>query len=314
MKHPSQYKIIIDCDPGIDDTAALILSFFEPKFDIKLITTVSGNRTVDICTRNTLHLLEKFGLNIPVCEGHSEPMERPRKDATHIHGDQGLGQYIPSDPEKLKPISGPAEDRIYEIIKENPNEIILMLFGPHTNAGHLFKKYPDAVNLLRGVIFEGGSPFGYKNTKPYISFNISSDPEAANIVFTSGIKKLLMIPSELGRRHAYIPYDRVMKYKDYSEVGKFVQTIYNEYWERGFEDKRIATNDSCEVFALLKPEYFKHMKGHITVDLEDAPGKTFIDFKSKNPNVTVLMKANRRKINNFIDKKYKSLKDVEVYK
>ena len=314
MKQPLKQNVIIDCDPGVDDSAALILAFLEPSIDIQLITTVSGNRTLEICTRNTLHLLERFNLDIPVVMGAAKPLNRERKDATHIHGVEGLGKYIPPEkPRYKKAITDvSAEDSMYKIIKENPNEIILMVFGPHTNAANLLTKYPDAAGLLKGLIFQGGSPFGYKKTKPHISFNISSDPEAANIVFNSGIKKIIMIPSELGRRHAYVPYEHTMNYPNLGDVGKFVYEMYDQHWEPGFDDKRVATNDTCEIMCLLKPQYFKPMKGYITVDLEDSPGKTFIDFKSKTPNITVLMKANGRKINKYIDKKYASAKDLKL--
>ena len=310
---PLKHKVIIDCDPGVDDSAALVLAFLEPSIDIKMISVVAGNRTLEICTRNVLHILEKFNLDIPVCKGAEKPLNRNRKDATHIHGVEGMGDYIPPEQPKYKTtMPGNVEDNMYKIIKENPNEIILLVFGPHTNAAKLLTKYPDAAGLLKGLVFEGGSPFGYKKTKPHISFNISSDPEAANIVFTSGIKKIVMIPSELGRLHAHVPYERVMNYRNFGDIGQFVYSMYDNHWEPGFEDKRIATNDTCEIMSLIKPQYFKPMNGRITVDLEDAPGKTFIDFKSKNPNVTVLMKANGRKINNYIDKRFNLSKDRKL--
>ena len=76
MKTTEKQKLIIDTDPGVDDVAALMLAFFEDQFDIKLLTTNSGNRPIEITTRNTLHLLEKYGLDIPVAQGAAKPLCR----------------------------------------------------------------------------------------------------------------------------------------------------------------------------------------------------------------------------------------------
>ena len=149
MKKQETLKLIVDTDPGVDDVAALMYAFFEDKFDIKLLTTNSGNRPIEITTRNTLHLLEKYGLDIPVAKGAEKPLCRERLDAAHIHGLEGMGTYLPQEPKHLKCVEGSAEDNMFRVIKENPNEITLCLLGPQTNAALLFKKYPEASKLLK---------------------------------------------------------------------------------------------------------------------------------------------------------------------
>jgi len=207
-----KHKIILDCDVGVDDTEALLIALFDPSIDIKLVTTVSGNRPIEIVTRNTLHVLEKFNfLDIPVSKGADRPFNpnRPRKDASYIHLESGLGRYQPSEPKKLKCIDGTAWDNMYKVIKENPHEIIVVLNGPHTNFAHLLEKHPDVKNLVKQVIFMGGAPYGHKKFKNHISFNISSDPEAVEMVLNSGID-ILMVPSQMGREYAYRPYEEIM--------------------------------------------------------------------------------------------------------
>ena len=90
-----KYKVIIDADPGIDDSMALVFALFNDEIDIELLTTVAGNKKLSICTRNTLHILEKFGFNIPVAKGAKSALCRKSKDASHIHKKTGMGGYTP---------------------------------------------------------------------------------------------------------------------------------------------------------------------------------------------------------------------------
>ena len=311
MKKIEKQKLIIDTDPGVDDVAALMLALFEDRFDIKLLTTNAGNRPSEITTRNTLHLLEKYGLDIPVCRGAEKPLCRERLDATHIHGVEGMGTYVPEEPKCLKCIEGSVEDNMFKVIKENPNEITLCLLGPQTNAGLLFKKYPEAAKLLKQIIFMGGSPYGYKKTKPHISFNISSDPEAVDIVLQSGAK-IVMVPSELGRRVTHLTYEQVMELSKMNDSGRFLLELYKEYWEPGFEDQRVATNDTCAFMYLVDPKMFKAKRGDISVDLVETPGKTTIDF-SRHGKSLILMGANRRKSFKMIKQSIKRLDDFKFY-
>lgn len=311
MKKQEKTKLIIDTDPGVDDIAALMLGLFEDKFDTKLITTNSGNRSIDITTRNTLHFLEKYGLDIPVCRGAEKPLTRERLDAAHIHGYEGMGTYIPSEPKKLKCIEGSAPDNMMRVIKENPHEITLVLLGPQTNAALLLQKYPEAATLLKQIIFMGGSPYGYKKTKPHISFNISSDPEACDIVLKSGVP-IVMVPSELGRRVTHLTYDQVMEISKLNDSGKFMLEMYQEYWEPGFEDQRVATNDTCAFLYLVDPKIFKAKRGDIHVDTTETPGKTTIDF-SRHGKSIILLNANGKKSFKLIKDSILRLNDFKFY-
>lgn len=311
MKKFEKQKLIIDTDPGVDDVAALMLALFEDRFDIKLLTTNAGNRPSAITTRNTLHLLEKYGLDIPVCRGAEKPLRRERLDAAHIHGIEGMGTYSPEEPKRLKCIEGSVEDNMFKVIKQNPHEITLCLLGPQTNAALLLTKHPEAAGLLKQIIFMGGSPFGYKKTKPHISFNISSDPEAVDIVLKCGAK-IIMVPSELGRRVTHLNYEQVMELSKMNDSGKFLLELYNQYWEPGFEDKRIATNDTCVFEYLLSPRMFKVKRGDIFVDLDKTPGKTIINF-SRHGKSLILMGANKRKSFKMIKQSVKRLDSFKFY-
>ena len=196
---------IIDCDPGVDDVAAIALSLYDRIMDIKLITTVNGNLDLNTVTRNTLHVLEKFKrTDIPVAMGADKPMGRSMPNASFIHQKNGMGGYTPPEKVKTKPIEASAVEAMYEVIKQHPNDISLILLGPHTNAAQLIKTHPDVVHMIDRIYCEGCSAYGNKiekHWKTYISFNASTDAEALKIVMESGIP-ITIIPSRMGRELA----------------------------------------------------------------------------------------------------------------
>lgn len=303
-------KVILDTDPGVDDSIALMFFTHDPRFDIKLITTVSGNRPVEINSRNAMHLLEKFGkVDIPVAIGASKPLCRKRKDASFIHSATGMGHYTPIDPLQIKPIDEPAHEAMYRTIMENKNEIVVCLLGPHTNMAKCLMEHPDCAQYIKQIIYEGGSPYGYNGIAPHISFNASSDPEAMKTVLESGVP-IVMIPSEMGRTHTYLSYKQVMKIEKRNEVGKFVGTMFDAYWEPGYSDKRIAMNDSCIYFYLIDPKMFKAYRTNIDIDAKEFPGKTVMDF-NKDGNVLILMSAKKNKSFNYLYKLIKSFDDFK---
>lgn len=308
-KTDDRIKVIIDTDPGVDDATAVLLALLDKRLDIKLFTTASGNRPIEIGTKNMLYLLEKFGFKHPVSKGANKPLKRQRKDAAFLHGYGGLGGYKHKKPVTTKCIAGVAEDNMYKLLKKYPGEITLVILGAQTNIALLLQKYPDAKNLIKQIVYMGGSPYGYKKTKPHISFNISSDPEAFQIVLDSGIP-LVMVPSELGRNEFYLSEKQVEEIENMNDFGAFLSKMYEIYWEPGYKDRRIAMNDSCAILYLTEPKLFKHSMGDVTVDLEDAPGKTIIDFHRKGK-VKVLMKGNRKKAYNYFKGVVKSMDDYK---
>ena len=166
MEEIKKVKCIIDCDPGVDDTAAIALSLYDRIMDIKLITTVNGNLDIETVTRNVLHVLEKFNrTDIPVAKGASKPLGKSMPNAAFIHQKSGLGGYNPPEKVKTKPITKSAVDAMYEIINEYPNEVVILSLGPHTNTGTLIKEHPDVVGKIKHIYCEGCSAYGNKIEK-----------------------------------------------------------------------------------------------------------------------------------------------------
>ena len=275
-----KYKVIIDTDPGVDDAACLIYAFFDENIDIKLMTTVVGNTSLDKTTRNLLHLLDLFGLNLPVARGASKAMERQSINAEFIHQEEGLGGYEPPETSDRRLLDKHAVIAMRDIIMQGDGDIVPIVLGPQTNLGLLISNFPEVVKKIPKIVFMGGSPFGHPTYPDHISFNLSSDPEAFKIVLDSKIP-LIMIPSDLGRRKAHLDEEFVNKLATMNDAGKLLSKMYSKYWEPGYPDKRVATNDTLALFALVYPKMFKTERVSVSVNTSDAPGKTLIDFNGK---------------------------------
>ena len=310
-------KVIIDTDPGVDDAACLVYALFDKRLDIKLLTTVVGNVSVETSTRNLLHLLDKFGLDFPVAKGAAKAMCRVSPTAEHVHSKEGLGGYIPPETVDRPILEEDAVEAMYRVLNEGDGDIIPLILGPHTNIAMLIQKHPDIVKKIPKIVFMGGSPFGVGKFASHISFNISSDPEAFKIVLDSNIP-LVMVPSSIGRNKAYISERYANTIKNMNEVGAFLFEMYDKYWEHGYPDKRIATNDTCAYIYLTHPLIFRTRKISLTVDTDEAPGKTVADFR-KRGNVTLVTGLLRnifllildRKLHRFDKFKFNDVKKIK---
>jgi len=184
-------KVIIDTDPGIDDAMAILLALKSPELKVEAITTVSGNVHVDLGTENALRILEiaEAG-HIPVAKGMTSPLTRKLETAEHIHGTGGLGDAV-LPPPKLRPHKLHAIDMIIEKVKASPGEITLVPIGPLTNVATAFLMEPGIIKQIKEIILMGGAfavtSYGCGNASAVAEFNIYVDPEAAKIVFNSGL-------------------------------------------------------------------------------------------------------------------------------
>ncbi|HXT35657.1 MAG TPA: nucleoside hydrolase [Chloroflexota bacterium] len=178
--------IILDCDPGHDDAVALLLSAGSPAIDLRLVTVVAGNQTLDRTLRNALGVLTVAGAtHIPVAAGADRPLVRPRIVAGNIHGESGLDGPVMPEP-TIQPSSRHAVDLIIEIIQGSPGAITVVPTGPLTNIALALRMAPAIAFQIKEIVLMGGS-IGLGNTTPAAEFNIHADPEAAAIVFGSGV-------------------------------------------------------------------------------------------------------------------------------
>jgi len=179
-------RVIIDTDPGVDDAFALLLAMRSPELKIEAITAVAGNVPLDITLPNALRMVEISGrTDIPVAAGAKAPLMRRLVSAAYAHGNNGLGGAVFPEP-KLKPMEVPAAELIRQIVHEYPHEVTLITLGPLTNVAAALNSDDELAGLIKGLTMMGGSLSG-GNITPAAEFNIYVDPEAAHIVFQSGI-------------------------------------------------------------------------------------------------------------------------------
>ncbi len=177
--------VMLDCDTGVDDAIAIMLAKRLPQFKVLGITTVAGNVELEKTTANTLRVLEIIGWDIPVYRGADKPTYRDQVIAKYIHGENGLGGLELPLPQKMVE-ELPAWDAIYNEAVKHKGELELIAVGPLTNLGLAFIKYKELPKLVKRIVIMGGSAT-IGNVTPSAEFNIFADPEAADIVFCSGV-------------------------------------------------------------------------------------------------------------------------------
>ncbi len=157
-----------------------------PELKIEAITPVAGNVPLELTLPNALRMVEIAGrTDIPVAAGARAPLVRRLVTATYAHGENGLGGAVFPEP-KTKPVATPAAEMIREIVRKYPGEVTLITIGPLTNVATALSADPELASMVQGLIMMGGSLSG-GNITPAAEFNIYVDPEAARIVFQSGI-------------------------------------------------------------------------------------------------------------------------------
>ena len=178
-------RVIIDTDPGIDDAMAIHYAFAHPGLEVIGLTTVFGNVTTEIATRNALVLAEMADYLCIVAEGAAAPMvQAPRVPAFHVHGAEGFGDILSGTPNWTRD-PRPAAQLICETIASSPGEISLIALGPLTNLSLALQENPEIVKQVAEVIIMGGALDVPGNASPYAEANIINDPHAADAVFAA---------------------------------------------------------------------------------------------------------------------------------
>lgn len=182
MKH----EIIFDCDPGHDDAIALLMAFASKKIEVLAVTVIGGNQTLEKTVNNTRRVLSFANVSCRIAAGCSKPLFRDLIIAPEVHGESGLdGPELPASDLPVDPKH--AVEVMKEILEDAQNPITLVATGPLTNLGLLLSTYPEIKPKIKDIAIMGGAVVG-GNWTPAAEFNILVDPEAAHIVFSSGIK------------------------------------------------------------------------------------------------------------------------------
>ena len=177
--------VILDCDPGVDDAIAFLLAKQLPQLNVLAITSVAGNVGLEHTTYNALGLVEFLDWNVPVYRGAAGPVFRKRVEAVAVHGSNGMAGFdLPHTRSAVEGVN--AWDAIHRYALEQQGMLEIIAIGPLTNLAMAFLKYSDLPQLIKRIVIMGGST-ATGNTTPAAEFNIYADPEAADIVFCSGV-------------------------------------------------------------------------------------------------------------------------------
>src|SRR5712692_6124230 len=261
------FRVIIDTDPGVDDALALLLAMRSPELKIEAITPVAGNVPLELTLPNALRLVEIAGrIDIPVAAGARGPLVRRLVTATYAHGENGLGGAVFPEP-TTKPVAEPAAEYIRRIVRKYPREVTLITLGPLTNIATALSSDPELAGMVRGLTMMGGSLSG-GNITPAAEFNIYVDPEAARIVFQSGIP-ITMVGLDVTRKTSLTEeHVRVLEGAPNpvsQAAAKIGRNAINHNRERGF---LVGPNmhDSLAVAAFLDPTILKWQEYYVDVE------------------------------------------------
>ena len=179
-------RFLIDTDTGSDDAVALVMALTNPEIRVEAITVVAGNVPLEQGVQNALYTVELTGANVPVYQGMGAPLLRPHESAQHVHGSDGMGD-IGLDVYGRRPAPEHATDVLQETINRYPGEITLVTLGPLTNVALALLRDQSLAGKVSNCVIMGGTGRGHGNVTPVAEYNIWVDPEAAQIVFESGI-------------------------------------------------------------------------------------------------------------------------------
>jgi len=285
-------EVILDVDTGIDDAVAIALATYSRKLNVKLITTIAGNLSVNQVTKNTLNFLQAINKSkIPVAIGENKPLEREKDDSIQAHGKKGLGKFK-FPPLEIKAIQKPAFEKMHEVIQKSKGKMIIIALGPLTNVAKLLLTYPEDMEKIDYILISGGLLHDSKRN-PYLSFNIMQDPESARYVLKSG-EKIIICPSNHGHE-AFLTLDEVEKTRTMNKTGEMLEFIFRSYKDRHVK-VGIATHDPCAVAYAAHPEIFKTEDMYVHIRFLQKQQTGVIDFdKNRTPNMKVATEINVKK-------------------
>jgi purine nucleosidase len=270
-------RIILDCDPGIDDALAIAFAYGHPGIDLVGITTVAGNVGLVKTTANALAVCEFIGAGgTPVTAGCAGPLLRPALDARQVHGDSGLGGAV-LPPAAASPHDGHAIDYLIETVRAAPGEITLVATGPLTNIALAVQREPRLADWVRRFVIMGGSA-GRGNVTPAAEYNIWADPEAAAAVFRAGWTVTMLgldVTLRTGASDAVL-----RRMGELGPLGTRLLLPALEQYRSVREPGGPPVHDVCAVAWVAEPDLFGLIPARVQVELtgQFTAGMTVTDF------------------------------------
>lgn len=296
MEQKIKRKVVIDCDPGIDDSLALMLAVSSEELDIRGITIVCGNGPVDMGFGNAKKILKQMGrLDIPVFLGEERPLKRAYQDALDTHGADALGEsFLPEVPGYENAQS--AVDFLIAGAREGGLSIIAL--GPLTNLARMLERDREAFSMLEEIVSMGGSFRSHGNCSPVAEYNYWVDPDAAAAVYAAAGelgKEIAMVGLDVTRRIVLTP--NVLSYMERMnpETGGFIGKITKFYLDFHWEQEKLigcVINDPLAVAYFLDRSLCSGIRAYTQVETGGlSAGQTIVDaagFYRRAPNALIL--------------------------
>lgn len=294
-------KVIIDCDPGIDDSLALMLALSSPELEVLGITIVYGNVPTNFGAENALKVLKLMDrLDIPVYLGQNEPLSREYISAQDTHGMDGLGETNYTLVDSVRPKDG-AVNFITETLSKNKDVSIIAL-GPLGNIAKAIEKNKNAFENLAEFVTMGGSFKSHGNCSPVAEYNYWCDPHAAKFVYENLGKTIHMVGLDVTRSIILTP--NIVEYIQNLDPkkGEFIKNITRFYFDFHWEYEKVigcVINDPLAVAYFINRDLCSGFSAFTTVETEGISiGQTVVDsmnFWKKESNSYVLTKVDHIK-------------------
>ena len=257
--------VILDGDPGHDDAIAWVLAAASPLLDIKAVTSVCGNQTIQKTTYNAGRIMTLVGLDVPLAMGRIKPLVADAIIAPTVHGNSGLDGPVLPEP-KNKPVDKDACTLMAEVLEASEEPVVLIPTGPLTNIATLLLLYPQLKPKIKHIyLMGGGIEFG--NWTPAAEFNLLVDPEAADVVFKSGVP-ITMAGLDVTEQALVFPED----FERIRAVGNPVAKVVAEWldffygFHRSIGYPGAPVHDAVAVAALIKPEIMTMVQMYVAIE------------------------------------------------
>ena len=271
-------NIILDCDPGHDDAIAILLAGNNPKLNLLGISVVAGNQTIEKTAKNALNVASYLGIDVPVAIGCEFPMVRERVICAAIHGESGLDGFTFPKPNRDFDKRHGVQLIIDSVM--NNDDVTIVATGPLTNVAMAIKMEPKLLKKVKEIVLMGGS-VDNGNTSPAAEFNIMCDPEAAHVVFSSGIP-VKMVGLNITRKVLVTEdvVERMAKINNKaSDMFVKLMKVFNENQRKTFGVKAGPLHDPATIASLIDEKVLTYQKMNVVIDISHGPsyGRTNCD-------------------------------------
>lgn len=289
-------RFLIDTDTASDDAVALVMALRDPTIQIEAITVVAGNVPLEQAVQNALYTVELCGSRVPVYAGAAAPLTRPLETAQFVHGEDGMADIgLPLAGRSPNP--GEAVDVISSTINQHPREITLVTLGPLTNVATALMREPTLASKVAGCVIMGGTGQGPGNVTDNAEYNIWVDPEAARVVFDSGMP-IKLVGWDISCRYATFGPDAAQELRDIgTDLARFcidIQATVDRYAVEVSGLEGFDLPDPIAMAIALDPRIATRTRMvELVVGTGDNDrGATPVDL-SRPPNVEMVGEANR---------------------